>query len=215
MINRCTLTTVIAAALIAFCLPVLAAAQGTWGQPDYQRDRDYRRNRDNGGYGNYGRYDRQTIRNSVNRLKDLSGRLRNDIDRALDHSRVDGTRREDRINDMARDFQRAASDLKDRFNDGRDLNRSQTEARRVLDLASRMDSVINRGRVYDNRVASDWAQIRQELNVIGSVYGYNGNYGNGGYYGRDRDDRYGRDRNRDDRNRNNNDGWWRRLPFPQ
>ena len=203
MINRRTLSTVIAAALIAFCLPILAAAQqGTWGRPDYQRDRDYRRNRDN---RSYGRYDRQTVRNSVNRLRDLSNRLRNDVDRALDHSRVDGTRREDRINDMARDFQRAASDLKDRFNDGRDINRSQNEARRVLDLASRMDRVINRGRVYDNRVASDWAQIRQELNVIANVYGYNGNYGNDGYYGRDRDDR----------NRNNNDGWWRRLPFPQ
>jgi hypothetical protein len=206
MINRRTILTVAAAAIMAFALPVLAAAQGTYdpyGRPDYRRDRDYGRDR------GYGRYDRQTVRNSIHRLKDLSGRFRSDVDRALDRSRVDGTRREDQINNIAADFQRAAGDLKSSFNDGRDLNRSRDEAQRVFNLASRIEHVLNRSRIYDNRVASDWAQIRQELNIISDAYG-----NRGGYYGRDddwrrdRDDDYRRDRNR-------NDGWWRRLPFPQ
>lgn len=198
--------TIITAALIALCLPALAAAQGTYdpyGRPDYRRDRDYGRD---DRYGRYGRYDYREVRDSVRRLKDVSGRLERDLDRALDHSRVDGSRREDRINQIARDFHRAADDLKDRFGDGRDPNRSQNEARRVFDIASQLSRVIQRTGLYDNRVAGDWSQIQQELNIIGDAYGYRSD----GYYRRDRDDVYRNDRN----NRNSNDPWWRRLPTP-
>ncbi|MGA9997171.1 MAG: hypothetical protein WBP93_17265 [Pyrinomonadaceae bacterium] len=196
MTNRRTLVpTILAAALLALCLPVLAAAQGTYDP--YGRDRDYRRN-------NGGNYDNRALRDSIRRLSDLSGRFQNDLDRALDRSRVDGTRREDNINEEAREFRRAANDLKNRFGDGRDLYRSQSEAQRVLELGQRLQRV-TRLAGYDQRIASDWSQISQELNFIASVYGNNGYNNNGNYPS-------GRNRNNYPRT-NNNVPWWRRLPY--
>jgi hypothetical protein len=182
--RRRIIPSILAAALVALCLPILASAQGSydpWNRNrDYGRDRDYRRN--NGNYGRYG-YDNRGLRDSIRRVKDRSDDFRDHLDSALDRSRYDDTRREDRINNIAREFEQAADRLKDRFDDGRDLNRSAGEAHRLLQIASRIDQFMSRNRL-DGRVVSDWAQIRQDLRVIANAYGYNGGY-NGGYYGND------------------------------
>ena len=175
MINRRkNFLTIIAVALVALFLPVMASAQGNydpWGRNSRNDDR----------YGNNNR----ALRDSIRCVKDRSDDFRDHLDSALDRSRYDDTRREDRINYVAREFENAASRLKDRFGDGRDLNRSAGEAQRLLQIGSRIDQLISRNR-FDGRVMSDWAQIRQDLRVIASAYnntGYNGN--NGGYYGND------------------------------
>lgn len=191
--------------IVAFALPGTASAQ--WGRG---RDRDR---------GDYGRYDGRDLRDAVHRLDRLSKDFERDIDRALDHSRANGSQREDRINDQVHQFRDAVGDLKSRVGDGRDLNRSADEARRVLQEAQQVDRIA-RPRWYDNRLASEWSQIQRELRFISDIYGFRFN---GGGYGRDDDYRRGRDddyrrrdddyRRRDDRNRN--DDWWRRIPFPQ
>jgi len=174
---------IVLAALLALTLPVLAAAQGTydpWG----------RNNRNNG------RYDDRYLRDSIHRLDRLAKDFERDFDRALDRSRQNGSRREDVLNGEARQFRNAVSDLKSRFGNGRDLNRSANEAQRVLQSANRIDRVVNR--VNDRRIFSEWSQIRQELRVIGDAYGQYG-YNNG--------------RNGDIYRRpNNNDPWWQRIP---
>jgi hypothetical protein len=198
MSNRRTLSfSIFAAAVLALCLPVLAAAQGGYSYPDYGRNRN----------GNYGRYDERYLKDSINRLDRLSKDFERDLDRALDHSRVNGTRREDDINAQGHDFRRAVSSLKSNFGNGRDLNRSRDEAARVLDEARQFDRIGRRG--FDNNVQSDWSQIQQELRVISDAYGLGyGGYNNGGYYPNGQN--YPNNRNR---NRNNND-WWRRIPWP-
>lgn len=183
--RRRLILNVMAAALIALFLPLMASAQGNydpWG-----RDR---RDHDNGRYGY--RYDNRTLRDAARRLNDRSRDFERHLDSALDRSRIDGTRREDRINEIARDFHNAANDLKNEVGDGRNLNRSSDEARRVLQLGSRIDQFIGRQRL-DYRAASDWAQIRQDLRVIADIYGLN--FNGGGYYGR-----------------GNDNGTWRRWP---
>lgn len=193
MSNRHTLKfSFLAAAALALCLPALAAAQ--WGGYPDNRNRDYGRNDD--------RY----LRDSVHRLDRLAKDFERDMDRALDRSRVNGTQQEDRINSEVHDFRRAVGDLKSRVGNGRDLNRSTDEARRVLQEADQLDRVA-RPRWFDSRLASEWSQIEQELRVISDVYGFRYN---GGYDRGRRNDDY---RRNDDR-RNNND-WWRRIPFPR
>jgi len=176
------------AALLALSLPVLAAAQGTydpWG-----------RNRDN---GRYGRYDDRYLRDSIHRLDRLAKDFERDFDRALDRSRQNGSRREDVLNGEAREFRNAVGNLKSRFGNGRDLNRSANEAQRVLQVGNRLDRLAYR--VNDGRIASEWSQIQQELRVIADAYRLSG-YDNG------------RNRRNDDiyRQPNQNDPWWRRIP---
>jgi hypothetical protein len=201
---------ILAAALVALSLPAVAAAQ--WG--GYPQNR-YPDNRypDNRGYG---RYDDREVRDSAHRLDRLAKDFERDMDRALDRSRVNGTNREDRINDEVHQFRRAAGDFKSRIGNGRDLDRSADEARRLLQEAQQVDRVA-RPRWYDSRLASEWSAIQRELRFISDVYGlrYDGRYDRND--DRRRDDDYRRNddyRRRDDRNRNNND-WWRRIPFPQ
>ena len=200
--NRHTLKfSIFAAAILALALPAAASAQ--WGR--YPQDR-YPDNR------GYGRYDDRGLRDSVHRLDRLAKDFERDMDRALDRSRVDGTNREDRINDRVHQFRDAVGDLKSRVGNGRDLNRSANEARRVLQEADQLDRFARRG--LDGRTASQWSQIQQELRYISGVYGF----GYGGGYGRDddyrRNDDWRRNDRRNDRNDRNND-WWRRIPFPR
>jgi hypothetical protein len=200
MTNRRTLKfSSFAAGVLALALPVAASAQ--WG-------RDSQRYPDNRGYG---RYDDRGLRDSVHRLDSLAKDFERDMDRALDRSRANGSRREDQINNEVHQFRNAVGDLKSRVGNGRDLNRSSDEARRVLQEAQQVDRVA-RPRWYDSRLSSEWSQIQQELRYIGDAYGFRYNGG----YGRDDDYRRNDDWRRNDRrnDRNNND-WWRRIPFPQ
>ena len=199
MTNRHTLKfSIFAAAILALALPAAASAQ--WG--GYPQDDRYPDNR------GYGRYDDRGLRDSVQRLDRLSKDFERDMDRALDHSRVNGSNREDQINDQVHQFRDAVGDLKSRVGNGRDLNRSSNEAQRVLQEANDIDRFARRG--FDGRTGSQWSQIQQELRYISNVYGF----GYGGGYGRDDDWR--RDRNdRNDRNNNRNNDWWRRIPFPR
>ena len=211
MANRPRLVpTVIAAALLAVCLPLVASAQGGYDPWGRNRDRDYRRNRD---YDRYG-YGNRNLRDVARRLDDRSGDFQDHLDSALDRSRYDDTRREDNINELARQFRHAAARFRDSVND---RDGGTNEARQLIQMGSRMDNLMMRLRV-GGRAQSDWAQIRQDLRIVANAYGigYNGGYGGYGGYGRD-DGYYGNDddrwRRRRDNRRTNNNEWWRRLPF--
>lgn len=210
MTNRHTLKfSILAAVLLALCLPATAAAQ--WGRDDQGRDRDRDRGRDR---GDYGRYDERALRDSVHRLDRLAKDFEKNMDRALDRSRSNGSQREDRINNQVHEFRDAVGDLKSRVGNGRDLNRSTDEARRVLQEAQEVDRIA-RPRWYDGRLSSEWSQIQRELRIISDVYGfrYNGGYGRDDDYRR-RDGDYRRD---DDYRRRGEriDDWMRRIPFPR
>ena len=201
MTNRRTLKfSMLAVGLIALFMPVMASAQGGYDPWGRNRDDDnYRRNRNDNG-----RYDQRYLRDSIHRLDRLAKEFERDLDRALDRGRVDGTRREDQINNEARQFRDAVGDLKSSFGNGRDLNRSRDEAQRVINEARQLDRLAGARRI-DNEVASDWGQIRQELRTISNAYGLSS-------YGYD-DGSYRNDRRNRTRTINNND-WWRRIPWP-
>lgn len=165
---------VMAAVAFTLCVPFVAAAQR--GYPDRS----------------YGRYNDRDLRDSVHRLDSLSRTFERDLDRALDRSRVNGSRREDRINAEAHDFRQAVGDLKSRIGNGRDLNRSADQARRVFQEAQQLDRIA-RPVWFNGALSSEWAQIQYELRTISSAYGFR--------YSDRRDDR----RNDD----------WRRNTYPR
>src|SRR6266705_6239694 len=135
---------ILAAATLALCLPLLADAQGRYDHysrnRDYGRDGDYRRDRNqNDDYG-YDRYDSRYLRDSIRRLDRLSSDFERALDRELDYSRENGTRHEDHLNADAQRFRRAVIDLRNAFN-VRNLDSSADEAHRVLDAASHLEDV--------------------------------------------------------------------------
>ena len=176
-IQSTTRRMLLAVAFVSLCLPVIAAAQGGYdpwgrGRRDERRDDDYRRGgrRRDDDYRRRDEYGRRSLRDTVRRVKDASKDFQKEIDRALDRGRYDDTRLEDRINEVVKDFRKAAENLDGRVDDNRDLNRSATEARRLLELGGRIDRAMTRGRI-DSRITNDWSRIRQDLQTIADVYG--------------------------------------------
>jgi hypothetical protein len=193
MINRrFTLPAFAALALAAFLSPSTAKAQGSiWDRirdrAEQERDRDNNRNgrRDDG--GRYGRgggrisdYERRQLRDLAHRIDDRSKDLQRDVDRSLDNSRVNGTRREDNINQEARDLRNAASRFRNVAGDSNDLYRSSDEARQLLDQASQISRMLNRARL-DGRTGNDWNQLRNDLRTVANIYNLRFNEGGGGY----------------------------------
>jgi hypothetical protein len=187
--------------LATLLLPATANAQGSiW---DRIRDRarqeqeNDRRRRDDDVYDRGGRrdddrygrgrrddrlndYERRQLRDAARRISSRSRDLQRDVDRLLDQSRHDGTRREDRFNDEVRRFREVADRFRDRAGDSDNLNRSADEARQLLSEAERVSNFLRRLRP-DGRTQSDWSQIRQDLRVVADIYGFRFRDFDGGY----------------------------------
>jgi hypothetical protein len=193
--RRFNVLTLSAVALTMLLLPAAAAAQTIWDvvrerareRAERRDDDDYRRSRRDGRLNDY---ERRALRDAARRIEDRSRSFQRNLDRLLDHSRHDDTRREDNINDNARDFRQAAERFQNEAGDERDLYRSQDEARRLLQSASRVENNLRRLRL-DSRTANDWSQIRADLRTVADIYGlrlrdFDGDYGRnrGGVYRR-------------------------------
>src|SRR6187455_1481943 len=122
----------VAGAFSIMILGIPAVASAQYGQNDpYGRNDRYGRN---AGYGNYG--DMRTVFRS---LKTRTRLFERQLDRDLDNSRIDGTRREDQIMNLAHDFRNAV----DRLNSS-DYGRRDDKVERVLQLGSQLERSIGR-----------------------------------------------------------------------
>ena len=195
MINRRFILPAFAAlAFAAFLSPSTANAQTIWDRirdraEREQRDRDYGRNGRRDDDGRYGRRggrmsdsERRQLRDLARRISDRSRDFQRDLDRRLDNSRVNGSRREDNINNEARDLRNAADRFRNVAGDSDDLYRSSDEARELLRQASQVGRTLGRVRL-DGRTGGDWNQLRNDLRAVANIY--NLRFDEGGGYGND------------------------------
>jgi hypothetical protein len=175
--RRFTVLTFAAVALATFLAPANASAQTVWErirdraeqeQRDRNRDDDWRRNRrdDNGRMSDY---DRRQLRDLSRRIDDRSRDLQRDVDHLLDNSRYNGSNREDRINNEARDLRNAANRFRNVAGDNDRLDRSRDEARDLLQTASQASRMLGRLRM-DSRTSNDWNQLRSDLRAVANIY---------------------------------------------
>jgi len=179
-----------ALALVVLALPAIASAQ----YRDRDRDDDYygRNNRNDDYYGNgsYNRNIRGTIQNLKNRARNFERRIDRVDDRNDDRYGRNNNRYEN-LEQLSDRFARATDDLADAYGNGRNLNGSRDEARRVLDIGSQIENTLYRSR--GNRNASgEWNKISSDLRVLADTYGLRGYNGN----------------------QNRNTDWRNRVPFP-
>jgi hypothetical protein len=125
------------------------------------------------------------IRVLLNRIATRTSNFQNSLDNWLSNSQVSNTRAEDNIRNFSSDFQNSLDRLRDNFNRRQS---TMADAQDLLDRASRIDAFLTRRRP-DARTDRDWANLRTDLNTLGSYYGatwrpYNNNYSNqsGGAY---------------------------------
>ena len=158
-----TLITVSAFSLLVLCLPAIASAQygnGGYGNGGYN----------NGQYGNYGNYG--DMRSVLRDLKSRTNDFQHQLDRDLDHSRINGSRREDQINQLAKDFKSSVNRL------NTNGNYVTGDVNRVFSLADQIDRTMGRSNIGYNS-QNLWGSVRSDLNALrGNGYN-NGGYNNG------------------------------------
>lgn len=110
--------------------------------------------------------DRQ-VRVILQRLERSSTRFRGTLDTALDGSRIDGTRAEDDLNSIVRDFDNATTQLKDRFGHRRDV---ASDVDNVLRRAAPINDFMNRNGV-NAQTQNAWTSVRSDLSSLANVYG--------------------------------------------
>lgn len=103
--------------------------------------------------------------------------FRRSLDRSLDRSRLDGTSREDDINQFVKEFEDSTKQLRDRF-DGRTSVAADVES--VLTRAARIDGFMRR-HPLDRRTQRDWTKLRNELEQLSRTYNVAWNWNNRTY----------------------------------
>jgi hypothetical protein len=110
---------------------------------------------------------------SEHEMKDLLSRIdkqsevfRGSLKHAMNNSRLDGTKREDRINDFVKDFTEATERLKHRYGDKRTAS---SDVEEVLNRAARIDDFMTRHQLSP-KAESDWAALRANLDSLAEAY---------------------------------------------
>ncbi|HEY9828281.1 MAG TPA: hypothetical protein V6D19_22815 [Stenomitos sp.] len=88
-------------------------------------------------------------------------------DRSLDNSRLDGTQREDNLNARVRDFQYAARDLRNDYEDG---DAGRRRLRDLLDQGWRLQNSLERS-PQKWRWRDEWYVVRQDLTALNDWLG--------------------------------------------
>src|SRR5688572_1037800 len=118
------------------------------------------------------RYNDNYMRQLFNRLETRTDRFSNLLPNALDRSRIDGTRREDNINELVTDFEHATDQLKERFENRQSM---ATDAHLVLHRGALINTFMNNRRL-NVQTERAWAQVRTELNRLANAYNVAGNW---------------------------------------
>lgn len=105
----------------------------------------------------------------IDRVENRVDNFVKNYDKALDHSRLNGSSREDWLNSRAKDLEKATDELRREF-DRRDLwAENKDEVRKCLNIASDIDRNMKNYR-FGTDAEGNWARVRFELNSLADVY---------------------------------------------
>jgi hypothetical protein len=106
------------------------------------------------------------IEQILNRIERQSERFQSSLDSSLDRSRLNGTQREDDINEFIKQFNDEVKRLHDRFSDHKSV---AADVQSVMDRAAHIDEFMSRGRV-GGRAQNEWARLRANLDELSQAY---------------------------------------------
>ena len=112
---------------------------------------------------------RTNVQQIIRNLETDTDTFKTSLDRALDHSPLDGTRSEDEINEYVKQFEQATDKLKDK---AEDQKYAPNLAREVLVRGRSINGFMRKhqlGQDADN----DWARVRGDLTLLAHGYRIN------------------------------------------
>lgn len=117
--------------------------------------------------------DRQ-VKTLINRIETRTDTFRNQLNRSLDRSSLNGTSSEDAVNAYIADFEKATDRLRGRF----DSRQSElADVQEVLNRANFINAFMYQNRL-DSQVQNQWSLLRSDLNTLASYYNANWSWSN-------------------------------------
>jgi hypothetical protein len=116
------------------------------------------------------RYTRSEIETVVRDCERRTNDFRKQLDRALDHSSLDGTHREDQLNTEARRLENEIDRVKRELERHEDFMDVRGNVETALDAAGDIDRTMRHWRLNTDAERA-WRVLRAELNVLADRYG--------------------------------------------
>jgi hypothetical protein len=114
-------------------------------------------------------YTKADVQQIINRVENQSGTFRKAVDHQLDHSRLNGTKREDQINAQVKQYDKTVDELKSEFSRHDSWMDTRVNVDRVLREASDVNRIM-RNNGFGGGIEGEWSNLRHELNTLADVY---------------------------------------------
>lgn len=116
-------------------------------------------------------YTKADVERIIKRVEDRSDEFRKVVDRTLDRSALNGTNREDNINQQVKELENAIDTLRKDFDRADTWAETRSQVQKVMDEADEVNAIVRRGRWRRGGVVkSEWALVRSDLNKLAAVY---------------------------------------------
>lgn len=131
---------------------------------------------------NQNRYSKRDVSNIISKLDRSSSQFRRDFDREMDRSPINGTREEDRYNDIVKAYDRAASDFKRDFNRTNEWWTVRNQLSSLINQAQQVNDMMN-SLPFGRKLDRQWNAMRNDINTLADTYDLPGLAGGGWWCG--------------------------------
>ncbi len=114
-------------------------------------------------------YTKAQIDRIIKNVEQRTDRFVSQFDKSLDRSRLNGTKREDKLNERARDLETATDELRREFDRRDSWIENKDEVRRCLNIAADINAAM-RSRKFNRATEANWTNVRIELNALAQAY---------------------------------------------
>jgi hypothetical protein len=116
-------------------------------------------------------YTKADVERIIKRVEERSDAFRKVVDRTLDRSALDGTNREDNINQQVKELENAIDKLRSDFKRANTWEETRGQVQTVMNEADEVNAIVRRGRWRRGGVVkNEWALVRTDLNKLAGVY---------------------------------------------
>lgn len=113
---------------------------------------------------------KQQVEQLLERIEERNDAFTKRFDEALDDSRLDTTRVEERYTDRSRDLENATDELRREFDHNDSRGETTENVRKVLNIATEINRIMN-SRNFGRQTELTWTTLRAEINALARIYG--------------------------------------------
>ena len=114
-------------------------------------------------------YTKSDVDRVIKRLENNTDAFKKAVDRDLDKSVLDGSKREDRMNDQIQDLDDATDRLRDKFDKSDRWEETKDNVQDVLREARDINDLYNRTPAY-SKVKQYWMAVKTDANTLAGIY---------------------------------------------